>query len=111
MDWLQAADPAAEARPDVLGVFATAGTVRSEVYEIEIAKRRPDIAVFSQACPDLVPMVEGGASIPELALAVQAMSPTSRRGSAARPTGRFWAARTMRSSPRCSAPPCRRARR
>ena len=71
MDWLQAADPAAQARPDVLAVFATAGTVRSEVYEIEIAKRRPDIAVFSQACPDLVPMVEGGASIPELALAVQ----------------------------------------
>jgi glutamate racemase len=71
MGWLQAADPGAEARPDVLAVFATAGTVRSEVYEVEIAKRRPDIAVFSQACPDLAPMIEGGASVPELALAVQ----------------------------------------
>ena len=34
-----AADPRAEAHPDVLGIFATAGTVRSEVYEVEIAKR------------------------------------------------------------------------
>jgi glutamate racemase len=71
MGWLQAADPGAEAHPDVLGIFATAGTVRSEVYEIEIAKRRPDIAVYSQPCPDLVPMIEGGASTAELALAVQ----------------------------------------
>lgn len=71
MGWLQSADPAAAARPDVLGIFATAGTVRSEVYEVEIAKRRPDIAVYSQPCPDLVPMIEGGASTAELALAVQ----------------------------------------
>jgi len=71
MGWSQAADPAAQARPDVLGVFATAGTVRSEVYEVEIAKRRPDIAVYSQPCPDLVPMIEGGASVAELALTVQ----------------------------------------
>ena len=71
MGWSQAADPAAAARPDTLGVFATAATVRSEVYEIEIAKRRPDIGVVSQPCPDLVPMIEGGASVAELALAVQ----------------------------------------
>ena len=71
MGWSQAADPAAQARPDVLGVFATAGTVRSEVYEIEIAKRRPDIAVYSQACPDLVPMIEAGADQAALASAVR----------------------------------------
>ena len=71
MGWTQAADPAAEQRPDVLGVFATRGTVRSEVYEIEIAKRRPDIAVYGQPCPDLVPMIEGGASLADLAVAVQ----------------------------------------
>ena len=71
MGWLQAADPKAEQRPDVLGVFATRGTVQSEVYEIEIAKRRPDIAVYGQPCPDLVPMIEGGAALADLAVAVQ----------------------------------------
>jgi glutamate racemase len=71
MGWTQAADPAAAARPDVLGVFATRGTVQSRVYEIEIAKRRPDIAVWGQPCPDLVPMIEGGASLADLAVAVQ----------------------------------------
>jgi glutamate racemase len=71
MTWSQPADPKAEAKADVLAVFATAGTVRSQVYEIEIAKRRPDIAVFSQPCPALVPMIEGGAALADLAVAVQ----------------------------------------
>ncbi len=71
MGWAQTADPALEKHPDILGVFATAGTVRSQVYEIEIAKRRPDIAVFGQPCPDLVPMIEGGAALADLAVAVQ----------------------------------------
>jgi len=47
---------------DVLGVFATAGTVQSRVYEIEIDKRRQDVAVFSEACPGLARMIEAGAS-------------------------------------------------
>jgi len=46
---------------DILAVFATAATVASRVYEIEIDKRRQDVAVFSQACPELVPMIEAGA--------------------------------------------------
>jgi len=71
MGWTQPADPAAQARPDVLGVFATRGTVQSRVYEIEIAKRRPDITVCGQPCPDLVPMIEGGTSLADLAVAVQ----------------------------------------
>jgi glutamate racemase len=71
MGWLQAADPGAEAHPDVLGVFSTPGTTRSEVYEIEIAKRRPDIAVYSQPCADLVPMIEAGADQAELAKSVR----------------------------------------
>jgi glutamate racemase len=52
---------------EVLGIFATAGTVNSRVYEIEIDKRRGDLAVFSEPCPQLVPMIEAGAD--RLALA------------------------------------------
>jgi glutamate racemase len=46
---------------EVLGIFSTAGTARSRVYEIEIDKRRGDLAVFSEPCPELVPMIEAGA--------------------------------------------------
>ncbi|MFL5297815.1 MAG: glutamate racemase [Phenylobacterium sp.] len=52
---------------DILAVFATPATVASRVYEIEIDKRRQDVAVFSQACPELAPMMEGGAGRDELA--------------------------------------------
>jgi glutamate racemase len=52
---------------EVLGIFATAGTVKSRVYEIEIDKRRGDLAVFSEPCPQLVPLIEAGAD--RLALA------------------------------------------
>lgn len=56
---------------DILGVFATQATVRSRVYEIEIDKRKQDLAVFSEACPELVPLIEGDASAVELAKAVE----------------------------------------
>ena len=46
---------------DVIGVFATRATVRSRVYEIEIDKRRQDVAVFSEACANLVHLIETGA--------------------------------------------------
>jgi glutamate racemase len=51
---------------DVLGVFSTPATARSRVYEIEIDKRRQDVAVFSEPCPDLARMIETGASRMEL---------------------------------------------
>ncbi len=38
---------------DVLGVFSTPATTASRVYEIEIDKRRQDIAVFSEPCANL----------------------------------------------------------
>ena len=41
-----------------IGVFATAGTVRSQSYDLEIAKLYPDFTVDSQACPMWVPLVE-----------------------------------------------------
>jgi glutamate racemase len=56
---------------DVLGVFSTQGTTNSRVYEIEIDKRKQDIAVFSQPCPDLVPMIEADAGVVDLAKAVE----------------------------------------
>ena len=43
-------------------VFATPRTVESDCYPIEIGKRRPDIAVVQQACPELVGAIEHGAS-------------------------------------------------
>ena len=46
---------------EVLGVFSTPATAASRVYEIEIDKRRPDLAVFSEPCPHLARMIEAGA--------------------------------------------------
>ncbi len=44
----------------VVGVIATEGTVRSGKYEELLKQRDPDIVVYSQACPMLVPLVEEG---------------------------------------------------
>jgi glutamate racemase len=43
-----------------VGILATAGTVASESYLIEIAKFFPDLAVYQEACPMWVPLVENG---------------------------------------------------
>jgi glutamate racemase len=52
---------------EVLAIFATPATVASRVYEIEIDKRREDVAVFSEPCPQLAPMIEAGAGHAALA--------------------------------------------
>ena len=41
-----------------VGILATDGTIRSQSYEIEIAKRYPEIKVTGMACPMWVPLVE-----------------------------------------------------
>lgn len=41
-----------------VGIFATPGTIRSETYNIEIAKLHPDMHVTGEACPMWVPLVE-----------------------------------------------------
>ena len=41
-----------------VGILATDGTIRSQSYEIEIAKRYPEIQVTGMACPMWVPLVE-----------------------------------------------------
>lgn len=56
---------------DVLGVFSTPATTNSRVYEIEIDKRRQDVAVFSEPCPDLARMIEQGASREALASVIE----------------------------------------
>ncbi|MBR4573037.1 MAG: aspartate/glutamate racemase family protein [Prevotella sp.] len=45
-----------------VGVVATEGTVRSESYNLEIAKFYPDIQVTGQACPLWAAIVEAGES-------------------------------------------------
>ncbi len=54
-------------RLDILGVFSTPATAASRVYEIEIDKRRGDVAVFSEPCPTLARQIEAGADEAELA--------------------------------------------
>jgi glutamate racemase len=56
---------------DILAVFSTPATTASRVYEIEIDKRRQDVAVFSQPCPELAGQIETGASREELAAAIE----------------------------------------
>lgn len=58
-------------RLDVLGIFSTPATTQSRVYEIEIHKRREDIAVFSEPCPELARMIEAGAAREALAKVVE----------------------------------------
>lgn len=56
---------------DVIGVFSTVATTRSRVYEIEIDKRRTDLAVFSEACSGLADMIERGASREDLSAKIK----------------------------------------
>ncbi len=43
-----------------VGIVATEGTIRSRSYDLEIAKRFPDITVTGQACPLWAAIVEAG---------------------------------------------------
>jgi glutamate racemase len=51
---------------DVIGVFCTRATAASRVFEIEIDKRRTDVAAFSEACVNLAALIEAGAPRAEL---------------------------------------------
>ena len=46
---------------DRIGIIATPVTVSSRAYETEIAKHNAELKVFSEACPDFVPLIESGA--------------------------------------------------
>ncbi len=41
-----------------IGILATAGTVKSNSYQLETAKSFPHISITQQACPLLVPLIE-----------------------------------------------------
>jgi glutamate racemase len=56
---------------DITGVFCTAATAISRVFEIEIDKRREDIAVFCEPCPGLAGLIELGAPVEELTVVVK----------------------------------------
>jgi glutamate racemase len=45
---------------NTIAVFATRRTVETDCYPIEIRKRRPDIVVVQQACPELAGSIEHG---------------------------------------------------
>lgn len=72
LPWTYEADLRGEKKEaiEVLGVFCTAATAMSRVYEIEIDKRREDLAVFSEPCPGLAGLIELGAPPEELAVVV-----------------------------------------
>ena len=48
-----------------VGILATAGTIRSLSYPLEIKKLFPDIVVTGEACPMWVPLVENGEAASE----------------------------------------------
>ena len=55
--------PTVEAVGDItasrhVGIMATEGTIRSNTYNLELAKLHPDISVVGEACPMWVPLVE-----------------------------------------------------
>jgi glutamate racemase len=62
MDWAEIMPRSAATDPHRLALFATSRTVDSHVYDIEIAKRRPDIHLISEACPGLAGLIEAGAA-------------------------------------------------
>src|SRR5579884_1155596 len=54
-----------------IAVFATRRTVETDCYPIEIRKRRPDIRVVQQACPELAGSIERGVPRRDLARLVE----------------------------------------
>jgi len=73
MSWEQERDRSGEKIEvlEILAVFSTPATARSRVYEIEIDKRRDDVAVFSEPCPELAGLIESGAGPAELSAAIE----------------------------------------
>lgn len=51
---------AQDSKGDVVGVIGTKATIKSEAYENFIRAKAPDLALYSKACPALVPLIEEG---------------------------------------------------
>lgn len=67
---IEAATESSGEQASTIAVFATRRTVETEAYPIEIRKRRPDIAVVQQACPELAGGIERGQDREELRVLV-----------------------------------------
>ena len=84
--WTHEAEPGEKVEAvDVIGVFSTPATTASRVYEIEIDKRRQDVAVFSEPCPTLARMIETGADRQSLKTMIAAHADALRRRIGRRP--------------------------
>lgn len=57
---IEAATDIEEGGSGVIAVFATRRTVETDVYPIEIRKRRPEMTIVQQACPELAGSIERG---------------------------------------------------
>ena len=65
--WDKNSSPVLETRQSsTIAVFATRRTIETDCYPIEIRKRRPDINVVQQACPELAGSIERGVPREEL---------------------------------------------
>ena len=58
--WPTCARALRETRSNRIGVIGTASTIRSGAYERMLLTARPELQVFTRACPLFVPMVENG---------------------------------------------------
>jgi glutamate racemase len=63
-----------------VAVFATARTVETGTYPHEIHKRRPDMRVVQQSCPDLAGAIERGAPRDELRAMIKKYVTTLEKG-------------------------------
>jgi len=57
---IPAAEEAAKISKKCVGVVATEGSVKSGTFVKELKKIKPELKIFQQACPLLVPIVEAG---------------------------------------------------
>ena len=72
LGWHEDAATAEKAkRSSTIAVFATRRTVETGCYPIEIRKRRPDITVVQQACPELAGLIEQGAPRADIRVLVE----------------------------------------
>jgi glutamate racemase len=70
-----------ETKNEHIGVIGTVGTIRSGAYEKALKRIKPDVSVYSLACPEFVPLVESGVPDREQArrIIISALSPLKEK--------------------------------
>ncbi len=72
LGWNEARSAAEKSKgPGTIAVFATSRTVETDCYPIEIRKRRPDMNVVQQACPELAGAIEQGMPLGDIRALVE----------------------------------------